>query len=311
MIHLVASQPHYHDHLLEIWKALPNRRKGDVFLGEERDVVVRPNDILMVAGYADVKRFIRNRVIYVEHGAGQSYVGMEPGARPFYSGGPQHRNTIGFVCPNYEVEARWKAMYPDKPTVVAGCPRLDPWHRGDRGQSDPRTVAVTFHWDAQFTGVPETTSAFPYYFQYLTEAITRWRHEGWTVIGHAHPKYPALQAFWKTPEMRYLGVEFVESSDGVLDRAGVLIADNTSLQAEFLSLNRPVVWLNHDGYRRDVEHGGRFWTWPKRYGGPTIDNGRSLVALDLDSLQLPSGHPFAFNDGRAAERASEFVVSLS
>ncbi len=308
MIHLVASQPHYYDHLVNIWSKVPEFAKGTEFLKEDLEVIP-VEDHILVAGYSEIKRFPRNRVIYVEHGAGQSYVGLTAAVKPYYSGGPQHRNTLGFICPNEEVEARWRTAYPSKPSAVVGCPRLDPWHRGDRGHCEPRTVAITFHWDAQFTGVPETASAFPHYLPYLREAIVAWNQKGWHVIGHAHPRYPALAAFWKLPEIRDLGVEFVESSDGVLDRATVLVADNTSLQAEFLSLGRPVVWLNSPAYRKEVSHGGRFWKWPQ-YGGQTIDNPASLAELDLDGLQVPTGHPYAYADGLASQRAADFIVEL-
>jgi hypothetical protein len=307
MIHMVAEHQHYLDHMTNIWDALPDHVKGKTFLKEDR-VVIPSGDHVLVAGYSDVKRIV-NPTIYVEHGAGQHYVGLDLAVQPFYSGGPQHRSVVGYICPNEEVAGRWRTRYPNKATAVVGCPRLDPWHAGLRDQCDPRTLAVTFHWDAQFTGAPETASAFPHYLVHLPKAIVRWRNEGWHVLGHAHPRYPALAAFWQSPEIRDLGVEFVESSDGVLDRAAVLIADNTSLQAEFLSLGRPVVWLNHPSYRRDVWQGGRFWQWPT-LGGLQVDSGAELLAVDLTQLPPVTGHPYAYADGRASQRAADAIMEI-
>lgn len=307
-IDLVNEYKHYRDHLIPIWNALPEDVRGEDF-GLSAAARIPEDRLLLVAGYSDVKTFGRNKVIYVEHGAGQSYKDLNVGAKPFYSGGPQHRNTIGFVCPNQEVADRWLSTYPDTPTAVVGCPRLDPWHRGDRGHCEPRTVAITFHWDAQATGIQETASAFPYYHSHLLDTVVRWKQEGWHVIGHAHPRYPALVHFWNTPEMREAGVEFVESSDGVLDRATVLVADNTSLQAEFLSLGRQVVWLNHPGYRRTVEHGGRFWEWTS-FGGLTVQTPQELSRLSLDTVPHATRHPYAFADGYASQRAASFVASI-
>jgi len=306
LIDLVASEPHYRDHLLPIWNALPAELRGIDWGGGPAE---RNGHVLMVAGYSDVKRHPHHPVVYVEHGAGQSYIDLDIAVRPFYSGGGQHRNVIGYVCPNDEVAGRWQSRYPDKPTAVVGCPRLDPWHAGDRGECDPRTVAITFHWDAQFTGVPETASAFGYYLPHMVGIIERLRNKGWTILAHAHPRHTALANFWRQPEIKDLGATFVESSDGVLDRAGVLIADNTSVQAEFLSLGRPVVWLNHPSYRRDVSHGGRFWQWPT-LGGAQVDTGAELLALDLSQLPPVTGHPYAYADGRASQRAAQFVAEL-
>lgn len=269
-----------------------------------------PADFTLVGSYDDLKTNFDRPCVYVEHGAGQSYVGLNRSATPFYSGGEQHRNVALFLCPNEEVARRWKNVYPDKPAVVVGCPRLDPWHIGNRGQHEDRTVAITFHWPADLTGVPETMSAFGEYFEVIkNDVISKWRSEGWHVIGHAHPRHPALIDFWLSHEIRDLGVEYVAKSADVLDRATVLVADNTSLQAEFLSLGRPVVWINHSLYRKNVEHGGRFWLWPT-YGGQQIDTPSDLARLNLDNLSLPTRHPYAYADGHATERAVGAILAL-
>lgn len=302
LIGLVASETHYLDHLQPIWDLLPDSVKGD-----------RRKDVILVGGYADVKDNPLKPYVYVEHGAGQSYV--EPtdphtfrSTAPYYSGGRAHQHAALFICPNDEVAARWHERYPDKPTAVVGCPKLDPWHSGARGAVEDRTVAITFHWDALFTGVPETVSAFGQYYQATIEAATKWRNEGWTVLGHNHPRYPAVREFWVSPVSKAAGIEYV-SADEVLDRASVLVADNTSMQAEFLSLGRRVVWLNEERYRRDVNHGGRFWDWPQM-GGLQIDSAEDLAALNLDDVPSTTGHPYAFADGLAASRAAQSIESL-
>lgn len=307
-ISLVASLPHYEHHLRPIWEKMPVSMKGNEVLGEDCKVIPG-KELILVAGYADVKRFPRHSYVYVEHGAGQSYVDLDRSVRAYYSGGNAHQNCVMFLCPNQEVADRWLAKYPDKPAVVVGSPRLDPWHAGLRGEHEPRTVAVTFHWDAQFTGVPETASSFGYYLNDLAEVVIGWRRQGWHVIGHNHPRHVALAEFWQGPDMAPY-VEYVADGAEILDRAHILVADNTSMQAEFLSLGRPVVWLNHPSYRRDVDQGGRFWTWPRTYGGLEVGGPADLAAVDLDSVPNATGHPYAFADGRAAERAVAAIASL-
>lgn len=308
-VDLVAEWPHYRDHLQGIWDRLPDHVRGIDWA--DGPAAPRSEDLLLVAGYSDVKRHPHRRVVYAEHGAGQSYVGLAPVVAPFYSGGGQHRNVILHLCPNQETADRWFTRYPKQRAVVVGYPRLDPWHAGGRGEHEPRTVAITFHWDMPFTGVPETTSAFGHYLAVLPEVVRIWRDAGWQVLGHNHPRYSAVADFWKQPDLTSLGVTYVNDPARILDRAHVLVADNTSLQAEFLSLGRPVVYLNHPAYRRDVEHGGRFWQWPS--WSPTqhsIDTPEDLARLNFDTLSLPNRHPFAYADGNAGQRAADAICSL-
>jgi hypothetical protein len=76
-----------------------------------------------------------------------------------------------------------------------------------------------------------------------------------------------------------------------------------------MSLGRKVVWLNHPEYRREVQHGGRFWTWPQR-AGVQIDRPESLMQLDLAALERATWHPYAFADGHASERAVSALISI-
>lgn len=308
LVDLVAEHQHYLDHLLPIWNALPAETRGTVYkVGEvAREGFGR---LLMVGGYSDVIRYAHRPVIYVEHGAGQSYHDLPLSVAPFYSPlqpSKQHRNVIGFICPNDEVAARWSGSY-DRPTFVVGCPKLDPWHSSLRSEHDPRTMAITFHWEppaSVWTQVPELLSAFDLYWPVIAESIARWREQGWRVISTSHPRAEPVKQFFLG-----LGVEFTDLSSDILDRAEILVADNTSLSAEMMSLGRGVVFLNRPEYRREVQHGGRFWQWPERTG-VSIDSPASLVNLDLDSVPASSWHPYAFADGLAAERAAAAVVSL-
>lgn len=307
-VDLVASYPHFKDHLMPVWSKLPETMKGDVIGGEVRGRA-KADRINLVAGYVDVTNNPHQPFVLVEHGAGQSYdwsTAIGDIADGSYSGGRGYNNCVGFICPNEEVARRWLTRYPSKHTAVVGCPRLDPWHAGDRGEPEERTVAITFHWDAQFSGVPETSSAFYWYHDCLFDLIHAWKRAGWRVLGHWHPRYLAVAEEWERLN-KQVGIEVVQSSSMVLDRASILVADNTSMQAEFLSLGRPVVWLNHPGYRKSVEHGGRFWDWPTQLGGQQVDSPEDLRRLDLDAVPPALGHPYAFADGKAAERAAHAV----
>jgi hypothetical protein len=262
-IDLYASRPHYASHMLPIRTALPAENRG-IMTGPRGDDwwTVDPQpaefDVVMVAGYVDLQAVEHRarRIIYVEHGAGQTYPGDPRSADdPSYSGGRGHERVALHLCPSETVADRWRAL--GLPAVAVGVPLLDPWHRGVRPftpEARP-TVALTFHWDAGL--VPETRSAFRHYEAALGACVAAWRAEGFAVAGHGHPRViGALGAVWAEH-----GVPTVNQG-WVYDHADLLIGDNTSVMYEFASLGRDVLCLNAPWYRRDVHHGLRFWSEP-------------------------------------------------
>lgn len=283
-IRLVARKRHYRDHLLPIWDKLPDEYK----LTDEWERF----DRLLIAGWPDVRH--GHPYVYVEHGAGQSYVDTRSAG---WSGGEHHHECELFICPNQSVADRWQARYPETPTAVVGCPRLDKYHDGTIPPPQSKTVAITFHWDCRI--VPETRSAFEHYRKGIPAMVNAYRAQGWAVYGHEHPRWAGkLKRYWRT-----IGVEY---TDDPLRDASVLVADNTSLMAEFLSCGRPVIALNAPWYRKAVHHGERFWTWSVEYA----DSAKEAAGYQLDSLTTPSQHPYAFADGRAAERAAHAIIDL-
>lgn len=281
-VRLFARKTHYKDHLKPIWDLIPDSYK----VNDEW----RLGDTLLVAGGPDTRNGYKH--IYVEHGAGQSYKGLDSYG---YSGGPWHDACRLFICPNQAVADRWQERYASIPVAVVGCPRLDPYHTGYVPPA--RTVAITFHWDCKL--VPETRSAFPFYRAGLKRMVQAYRAQGWTVLGHAHPTYrTTLRPVWER-----LGVEW---TDDPLRDASVLVADNTSLMAEFLSCGRPVLALNCPHYRKAVWHGERFWDWDVTYA----DTPEEAQRIQLDTLRRPEWQSYAFTDGHAAERAADAIVRL-
>lgn len=309
-VDLAAKYSHYREHLNPIWEALPDSVRGTDW-GDYRRLY--RDRLVLVAGYADIERSPQNQFIYVEHGAGQQYVNLDRGADAHYAGGNGHQHTVGFLCPNQSVVDRWLNRYPNKLAFAVGCPRLDAWHSGERGEPDPKTVAITFHWDGTFTGVEETKTTYWYFRDAVIDAVRRWTADGWTVLGHHHPRFPKLGQEWWLPEYIEAGVQPTPDVSEVMDRASILVADNTSLQAEFLSLGRKVVWMNHPSWvARQVQHGQRFWTWPER-AGTQVSSTRELLELDLSSVPAATWHPYVDGDGRsladghASERAAQAV----
>lgn len=303
MIGVFALQSHYLYHLLPVVAAsgLPWRH---ITLGEAKDV-----KLVVVAGGEDALTLPWDvPYVYVEHGSGQTYEERSSA----YSGGPGHGSCVGFICPNETVEARWLEHYPLTPTIAVGCPKLDPWHRGERPLPLDFEVAITFHWDCNIS--PFSRWAWPHYRRELPRVVDAWRAQGWIVLGHAHPRAAdQLGRFWKD-----IGVEYVPSWAEVFDRANLLVADNTSLLPEFMSLGRPVVMLNAPWYPRDRRVGGRFWDWA--WAGPQVWEPAELEGLDLNGIALIDQHRehrerivktvYAATDGLASQRAGAFLTEI-
>lgn len=244
----------------------------------------------VVASYGDEKTCHGRPIALLEHGAGQQYSDGNPG----YSGGRDRAEVGLFLCPSETVAARNRLAYPDAVSVAVGCPKLDRWHRrmpcfcagpgGATGSPDPAdpdglvcvagpwevadacdwhgansplesggprrpVVAISFHWPTP--GPPEAGNAFDHFAPALRDLATSFP----TVIGHAHPRFYGAVV----PRYDMAGIQPVRNFSTVLDLADVYICDNSSTIYEFASTDRPVVLMNSPTYRRDVEHGLRFW----------------------------------------------------
>lgn len=338
MIDMYASQPQYVNHLIPVWQALPDelrgtfsasgtaaRRAGE--LGVRSGVLARERGavapLTIVASHQD-EQYVRPRpVVLVEHGAGQSYYHSPAADRnPAYPGGRSREGVVLFICPNESVAQRWRDMYPLTPTAVVGCPMLDPWHEAMRMTKDLRwegeqverglpLVVFSFHWNCGI--VPECGWAFPeFQAEMIRLAGMTDEQRGFQMGGHAHPRAHEIGAFWRSRGVR----EFRNFSE-VLSFADCYVVDNSSTGFEFASTDRPVVWMNSTRYRKDVDHGLRFWS---HVGvGVQCDRPESLLDRVHEALHDGPGYRarrhalirdvYAFTDGLAAQRAAAAIVA--
>lgn len=255
---LLASESHFVDHLAPVWRALPDQVRGRFVtpaslvdhaarrgITATTDVAGRYGPIL-VASYGDQKvarRSGRRSIAYIEHGIGQSYSSDQPS----YAGGRDRDDASLFLTPNETAAARWRARYPGARVEVVGSPRLDELPRKVSRETVP-TIALSFHWNAAVS--PEARSAFGWYYRDLASIAATGR-----ILGHAHPR--AMRDLDR--RYRKLGFEVVPDFDDVLREADLYVCDNSSTIYEFASTGRPVVVLNAPWYRRNVNHGLRFW----------------------------------------------------
>lgn len=291
-----ASKSHYRRHLAPIVEEL--RRRGHDLEIESRVARARA-PVVLVASHLDASRFTNREVIYVEHGAGQSYL---DGPRAGYAGGPGLERVRLFLCPNERVAQRWRDSYPHAAVETVGSPALDR-HPRRTAQVAAQTVAITSHWRCAV--VPETMPALDYFRGVFPEIVRLF-----DVVGHAHPREaPRARRMWER-----LGVRFEPDPDVVLDTAGLLVADNTSLLYEAAAVDLPTLVLNAPWYRRDVEHGLRFWSYPP---GLMVDEPEILARKIARALRDPHAakrlrrraarYAYASLDGRAASRAADAI----
>jgi hypothetical protein len=270
MITAYASQPHYWRHLAPVVDEL--RARGEAVTtwaerahqpwGDRPPRTTRTDDLILVAGWVDGRRWPRNPLVYLEHGAGQRYA---DGNGAGYAGAQGLSHVVTFLTPGEHVAQAWREAYPAATVETVGCPALDYRHgvkgaamatahdRGPFGRAP--VVVVTSHWRC---GVcPETAPALHLYEKALREVLEADKFDKRiSVIGHCHPRAQReAQRFFDR-----LGVELDVDPDSVLGRADLLVADNTSLMYEAAAFDIPVLALNAPTYRRDVEHGLRFWS---------------------------------------------------
>jgi hypothetical protein len=245
----------------------------------------------LIAGVHD--RPPKGRYIYLEHGAGATYgQGHES-----YSGGRGHDRCVMFLCPSQQVANNWRNTYPHTPAIVIGVPMLDYLHRWyqQQGPTTRRTVLIGQHWACEVA--PDARTAMPQYKAVIGACVALWRAQGWTVFATAHPRIKAdVKAMWDEHE-----VEMVDALGGLV-RAGLVIADHTSLLPEAASCGRRVVFMRGRHYSKSL--------WAET-GWPTVSSADELLALDLDGVPATSYHPYAFNDGRASARAADAIARLA
>lgn len=254
MIDFLATEPHYAEHLLPVWDALPANARG-VFTSNPAELSA---GLTAVASWRDYQQ-TAGPVVFFEHGAGFRY---DTNHRS-YSGGRGRERVRLFANVNEYVDAANRAAYPRARHAIVGSPKLD----AIANLPAPRTgrVAFSWHWDCHV--VPETRTAFPHYRDTLADVPAEWRP-----IGHAHPRaWPLVTGTYER-----LGWEIAPTFADVAREASVYVCDTSSTLYEFAALDRPVVVLNAPWYRREVDHGLRFW---RDVPGVQVDTPEQLLPI--------------------------------
>lgn len=322
-----CSLRHYLDHLAPVWLALPEEMRGELIATPEviawgqRPGARHPVQALggfpdrrrrspvLVAGFTDHHAVRPRPTIMLNHGAGQSYAG-DPQARGHeaFSGGPGRERVLLHIEPGALAAKATAAA--GRPFVAVGSPKLDPWHDGScHVDHDSAKIAVGFHHDARGGGPPEQRSALAHYSGILQRLARRF-----DLIGHGHPRsWDRTAHMWAK-----LGVRAEPDFARVLDEAAVYVTDTSSTGLEFASTGRPVIFCSAPWYRRDVDHGGRFWEWTRH--ALHVEEPEELLVTVAQALADPKeavakqwpmvDQVYLQRDGQAAQRAAAAIVSL-
>lgn len=310
MIDCFASWQHYLPHLLPVWRALPDEVRGTFFVSfpAEGFRLGRPDgrstNPVLVAGISDHYLVHPRPTIMVNHGVGQTYNGAGDGrGGDAYSGGPGRERVVLHLEPG-PLAARASADG-GLPYEVVGSPMMD--SVGPRS-SDAAIVAMSFHHTVP-QACPEQRSALPHYEAVLSEIAQRFY-----LFGHGHPRsWPKAHKLWT--ELR---VNPVPDFSRVLQMASVYVVDNSSSAAQAAAMGIPVILLSAPWFRRDVEHDGRFWQWPRHMVhvsepddlAETIDRVLSDPATYVEQQRPVVEDCYVAVDGRASLRASEAILRV-
>lgn len=296
MITFVASEKHYLEHLIPTFLALPEEYRGlfhingaalcDLacskgILGKDvryfdlrRENPLDPRSFevksplkldkgpgyVMCSSIIDAQRVREyeplKKLILCEHGCGQTY---EHGSSS-YAGGLDRGWLSLCLVPGERPWAKQLQKYPEIPCAKTGCPKLDSFKdyvKPDKIlQMSNMVVGVSTHYDLGIC--PEASSAFVYFWNQV-EALVKANPKTW-FVGHTHPRVNGLP--WeKWTELKTVcpNVKVTHDFDDIMQEADLYIIDQSSTAFEFAALDKPVILLNSPHFRREINHGMRFW----------------------------------------------------
>lgn len=331
-VDFIASERHFADHLACIYHALPAERRGIFWLREDvlheakrlrlqgrpfnkRNVTTilgERRGLVVCAASRDLGYATRGGrdSVYCEHGAGQTYSNNHAS----YAGGNGRHFVKLMLVPGEHPAKVNRKRYSHIPVNAIGCPKLDAYHKRSYPRSATPVVAISFHWDCFVA--PETRSSWSEFKPLLKELAAQ---KDFQVLGHGHPRIYDLV----TKEYRKLGIECVRDFSEVLKRADIYVCDNSSTIFEFASTDRPVVVLNSHHYRKDVQHGLRFWDCADvgiQVESPKQSSATELLSAIRRAIKDPPevasnrreavSRVYAHTDGLASHRAAQAIMEV-
>jgi hypothetical protein len=273
MIVFYINQKHYIDHLEDVYKKLDVPKKliisDDIesYVKEKGldNVISVSNNFLLKNKLNKLKRTYNNMKIFVmcygnvsrvdvgvpiiigEHGAGQTY---DTSHIAYARGIPKSLNVKYFLAVNKHCYDNFKKNNPTLKSYIVGCPKLDKWK--DKYKVNKENPLIVFSWHWLSRSIPEAYGGFMYWSPALKEL-----KESYNIAIHGHPSVQdRVIPFTQANDIR-----FIKKFEDVVEQADIYAVDNSSTLFEFAAINKPVIVLNNPWFRRDVEHGMRFWEY--------------------------------------------------
>lgn len=204
----------------------------------------------IVASYGNVRELSKPYLpdipfALIEHGAGQSYDSKIPG---WCRGSNKYMHRVKlFMATNKYCLEPFKKNNPEVKAKIIGCPKID-WVEKKPMTTDDPLIVFSWHWSCN--SLPETLGGFDYW---KSEVVNVSKH--FNVAIHGHPR---LQGDTE-PFCLQNNIRFIKDFNEVLATADIYAIDNSSTMFEFALTGRPIIVLNNPWFRRDVNHGMRFW----------------------------------------------------
>lgn len=301
------------DHLGPIWDAIPDEYKGEVYQrGNYRRARRSPNVLLInhPSGLHKITPWKKDIVLTV-HDFGETF-GDTHNKIPDYLQ-PRNKKVKPslFLPPGRHLHEQQQDMFPDVPSVMIGCPKLDPYHlKPPRPRNDRPVVALSFTWNWQ-KAKGQPVGAYSYYKSIVEEIKNV---SDWVVIGNAHPHmYNTIRYDYMKNKITYHTFEWV------MEHADILVCDYSSIIYEFASTGRPVVLLNAPWYK-DIPHDQsiRFWkcagiglnVWEPKDVIPAIYQTLHDDPIQKSEKQAILDYVYHVRDGTSASTAANVIVKF-
>lgn len=250
MIGWRAHFPHYRRHLDPILAEL--NRQG-------YNTAPEPRPTMLVASRIDAQRVHwvddrhpqPERIILVEHGTGQPY-STDRGILDGGGGGTYETVTL-FLAPSQRVADMMAPMFPNATLAVVGSPALEATQALRNATDTPKTdVVFTCHWQSTMKSVArESYTSWPWSRDVLLALADEF---GDRVVAHGHPRPKGVQGQIHHHASK-AGIRTETDWDRAAATASVVVADNTSVMWEALTMGIPVVAMTPPDWNDDAPHG--------------------------------------------------------
>ena len=320
-IDFLATEEHFAEHLLPLYHKLPEKHKGNFYTTQQAtnvpwsthdnrvEIIKKINSsnkerlLFLASLLTDIAEKINRPIGWINHGAGQTY----DTAKWRYK---DHNNLHLCICSNEHYYNYVLNNSKCRNIAIIGTPKLDKWYNYKKPKNDMPIIAISFHHDRQ--ACSESMSAFPHFEEVLPQLFTQ---QKWKILGHGHPRM--IDKLIKI--YNQYNIEYTKDFDEVLRRADLYICDHMSTLYEFATVdNKPVVVLNAPWYRRDVEHGLRFWEHSDV--GINCNNPEDLFDCIEEALedkpeqqmlrQKCLNAVYKYRDGKCTDRAVDELIKL-